>query len=320
MKKVIVIGFQGQDGYLLSEFLKQKGCIVIGIGRDVVTVSETQYISGLPQKIDICDARQIFHLLQTVQPDEIYHLAAYHHSSQDVVVDNIALFERSYQVNVLSLMNMLEGIRLYSSHTRLFYAASSHIFGCSTSNVQTEETPLAPHTLYGVHKAESVLLSRMYRNNYKIFVSVGILYNHESTLRSEKFVSQKIVKTAVRIKNHQQTILELGDINAIIDWGYAPDYVYAMWLMLQHNMATDCIIATGEPHTVKEFAQAAFEELGLPWEHYVRENPSMITRSAPVLVGDSSKLRSLTGWHPSVKFHQMVKLLVRKEIEKYENE
>jgi GDPmannose 4,6-dehydratase len=320
MKTAIIIGYTGQDGQLLFDLLEAQGYSVIGIGRNDIAATHPTLLKAddMPGVIDICNTQHVFELLKHIQPDEVYHLAAHHHSSQDTIQDAVALFEQSYHVNVLSLSNILEGIRLHSPQTRLFYAASSHIFGHSATDRQTEETPLSPHTIYGIHKSSGLLLCQMYRKNYSVFASVGILYNHESSLRPEKFVSRKIIKAAANIKRGKQDYLELGDVQAVIDWGYAPDFVRAMWQMLQLEEPTECIIATGKRHTVQDFLQCAFDELELPWAKYVRVNPAIITRNPTVLVGDSSKLERLTGWKPSVSFEEMVKILVSNEL-KQEN-
>jgi GDPmannose 4,6-dehydratase len=313
MKKAIIIGHTGQDGQLLFDLLKAEQYQLIGISSSSVMATHPSADSPI-EAVDITNQQHIADLLKEFRPDEIYHLAAYHHSAQDAtMIDTTAFFDKSYRVNVLSLLNLLEGVRLHSPATKLFYAASSHIFGNTPTTLQTETSALSPHTVYGIHKASGLLLCEMYRKNYGVFANVGILYNHESSLRAEKFVSRKIVKAAVRIKAGLQQEVELGDITAGIDWGYAPDFVRAMWLAMQQPLSAAYIIATGERHTVEDFVHYAFGELGLQWRDYVRLNADIITRNTQTLVGDSSKIRHATGWQPSVTFREMVQILIRNE-------
>jgi GDPmannose 4,6-dehydratase len=315
MPNAIIVGATGQDGTILFDFLKKKEYILFGIGRRTVITHKMRWDNVL---FDIRDFDAVSNLVKKMQPDEIYHLAAFHHSSQDHIDDMRELFNRSYEVNVLSLFNFLEATRQFSPHTKLFYAASSHIFGRPLNATQDENTPINPLTIYGMTKSYGVFLCRMYRLEHNIFVSVGILYNHESWLRGEQFVSQKIVKGAINCKKNPQNRLTLGDLAACIDWGYAPDYIEAMYKIVTLPNAEDFIIATGEKHTVREFAQIAFESLGLDWKDFVEEREEIITRPAIIFVGNPAKLISKTGWKRSLTFSEMVRTLVEHSGEYHE--
>lgn len=296
-KKAVIVGCDGQDGRLLSDLLARQGYSLIGIAR------------GGP--IDILKTKVVFNLVRKFKPHEIYHLAAFHHSSQDPAIDPVELFQKSCDVHVSALVNFLEAIRQFSPSTRLFYAASSHVFGSPKTPVQDESTPLAPENVYGVTKAAGLLTCRYYRRQHGVFASVGILYNHESPLRSSKFVSQKIAQGALAVKNGRQKNIILGDLSAEVDWGYAPDYVAAMHKILNHSKADDFVVASGQKHTVRDFAKLAFGRLGLDWRACVKENRGVLTKKKTTLVGSPKKLMRLTGWKPSVDFAGLVDALLR---------
>jgi len=292
----VIVGGYGQDGRLLGEQLERAGCSVVPLGRN---------------DVDLQDREQIVALLRRHQPGEIYYLAAHHHSSQDATgVDDAALFRSSFDVNVTGLVNFLEAVRAHSPRTRIFYAASSHIFGSSESSLQNEQTPFAPNGVYGITKTAGVHACRYYRQAHGVFVSAGILYNHESRYRAPNFVSQKIVRAVQEIAAGRRQRLVLGDLSVRIDWGYAPDYVDAMRRILALPSADDFVIATGESHSVQEFVETAFEAVGLVWREHVTVDPGQILRQYPGLTGDASKLRAATGWQPSVSFRKMVRILL----------
>jgi GDPmannose 4,6-dehydratase len=250
-----------------------------------------------------------------LQPAEIYYLAAYHHSSQEkTTAYPPAIFAHSFEVHVTGLIHYLDAIRLHSPSTRLFYAASSLVFGEPPSPVQTEETPFNPRCAYGISKAAGVHCCRHYRHNYGTFAAAGILYNHESPLRHEKFVSQKIIQAALRIRSGTQDRLILGDLSAEIDWGYAPDFVDAMTRILALDAPEDFIIATGETHSVHEFVEIAFGLLGLDWRKYVVEDPTVLSRRKARMAGDPTRLRRATGWNPSITFPKMIEALLSSEL------
>lgn len=308
MARVIIVGATGQDGTYLYRLLEEKKYQIYGFGRHRVISNNDEWASDAAPDItcfsDVCE------LVRKIQPDEIYHLAAVHHSSEDPIAECITLFNQSYKVNVLSLFNFLEAVRQFSPRTRLFYAASSHIFGRPDNEPQDENTRINPLNIYAITKVSGLHLCRMYRTFHRIHTSVGILYNHESPLRGEQFVSRKIVQGAIRCKRDPAHRLVLGDLSGEVDWGYAPDYVEAMHAILSLHEADDFVLATGEKHTVEDFVRIAFGHLGLDWRKFVTEKKEIITRPAVALVGNPAKLVNKIGWKRSVTFSEMVKILV----------
>jgi GDPmannose 4,6-dehydratase len=300
VKRVVIVGSGGQDGRLLESRLRADGCEVTGVRRD-----------GGP---NLADRAGISEAIRALQPAEVYYLAAFHHSSQEhTAVDPPAVFARSFEVHVTGLIHYLDAIRLRSPATRLFYAASSLVFGEPPAPVQTEETPFNPRCAYGISKAAGVHCCRHYRQAHRVFAATGILYNHESSYRQEKFVSQKIVQSALRIRHSRQEQLILGDLSAQIDWGYAPDFVDAMTRILALDAPDDFIVATGETHSVREFVEIVFGRLGLDWRSHVTEDPTLLGRRKTPMTGDASRLRQRTGWKPSVTFAEMIATLLPPE-------
>lgn len=306
MKRAIIVGVCGQDGGLLYDFLLKQRYSIAGIDKKRIRCSPGISV----EQVDIYECNEVARLVKKFKPQEIYYLAAFHHSSEDLPIENVELLHHSYQVHVTGLVNFLEAIKNFYPKARLFYAASSHIFGETGKNVQDEGTPINPSCIYGITKAAGLALCRFYRSRYKVFAVAGILYNHESALRPERFVSKKIIKAAINIKRGKQKELELGDLRAVIDWGYAPDYVRAMHAILGNKFPEDFIIATGKRHTVLDFVKAAFGCLGLDWKIYVKEKPNIVCKKNFFRVGNSAKLKRATGWKPSVDFKKMVKLLL----------
>jgi GDPmannose 4,6-dehydratase len=250
-------------------------------------------------------------VLRNAHPSEIYYLPAVHQSSQDpVTADDAALFNRSIAVHMTGLVNILEELRAQELDAGVFYAASSLVFGDVTDERQNEQTPLRPNSIYGITKSAGVHACQFYRQAHGVRASAGFLYNHESSLRRASFVSQRIARGAVAIARGTQQTLTVGDLSARIDWGYAPDFIDAMIRINRMPIADDYIVATGEAHTVEEFISAAFARLGLDWRTYVREDHSLLTRTSPTRIGDSTHLRSTTGWKPTVSFTEMVDILV----------
>ncbi|MCM8794742.1 MAG: GDP-mannose 4,6-dehydratase [Candidatus Omnitrophica bacterium] len=260
---------------------------------------------------DITRYQEVENLLRDFHPDEIYYLAGYHHSSEGLPNgDILQLYQRSHEIHVSSLIHFLEGMRLRCPAARLFYAASSLIFANGPGGIQNEQTPLNPKGVYGITKAAGLLMCREYRTAHHLFVSTGILYNHESPLRRDDFISKKIVLAAIAAEKGRTTPLEIGNLEAETDWGYAPDYVDAMHRILLLPAADEFIIATGEKHSVLDFVKAAFAAVGIDWKGRVVEKPGLLQRKSPVLIGDSGKLRRATGWKPSVTFEEMVRALI----------
>jgi GDPmannose 4,6-dehydratase len=308
MKTAIIVGSEGQDGRIAFDLLLQKQYRVLGLGRGKVRSVGINW-DGI---IDITNAADVLRLTKEVAADEIYYLAACHQSSQDRLRDEAQLLKESQAVHVEGLLYFCEGIRMNSPKTRLFYAASSLIFEGTSTAMQDEETPFCPQSIYGMTKLNGLLLCRYYRAKYGLFTCSGILYNHESAYRGDNFISGKIIKAALNIKAGRQKDLVLGDLNAEVDWGYAPDYVQAMQCILNSIKADDFIIASGKKHSVREFVQTAFDLLGLDYKQYVREDPRLMTRKRRTLVGNSRKLSQLTGWRPTVDLRGMIKLLLGK--------
>lgn len=309
MKNAVVIGSSGQDGYYLARSLEHDGFKVTRIDQGSIIPadffnSSEAFDLGLPEHADL--------LIKNLQPDEIYHLAAFHQSAQEDYVESLDTLQRSILVHEVTLFNILSAITKYSSKTRVFYAASSLIFGEPETEIQTEETPINPVTLYGITKASGLYLCRKFRKEHGVFAACGILYNHESPRRQKNFLSKKIIIGVENALKDQNSVLELGNLNAFADWGYAPDYVEAMRLILNLESPEDFIVSTGVKHSVKEFVAAAFQVAGLDWKDYVKESSGIIKRTTTSLIGDSSKLRKQSGWKPSLSFEQMVKTLVVK--------
>lgn len=315
MKTAFVTGVAGQDGVYLSEHLSKNDYRVVGIDIKMPSSTNVEIITD----VDLTDSNSVFDLVKKVAPDEIYHLAAYHKSSQDNIDNELETFKNSHAVNVLPVANFLEAIRLSSNSIKLFYAASCQIFGQPDNPTQNEDSALNPTNIYGITKAAGTQLCRFYRTNYDVFASVGILYAHESPLRTSNFVSKKIVETAVAIKRGHKKQLVLGHLGAEADWGYAGDYVIAMHKIIQHHIPDDFVISSGVKHTVQDFVRIAFDYLDLDWEKYVVEDKNLFKRGSKLSVlGDNHKLVSLTGWNQSVDFEGLVKILVEAELDKRE--
>ena len=308
MKTALIIGSAGQDGIYLSEHLVRLGYKVIGIDRP-------------PDLIDLRDAASVFALLENAKPQEVYHLAAFHHSSQDKLTDDLAVFRKSDEIHVLATANLLEGLKRFCPTARFFYAASCHLYGNPATPTQNETTPFCPDGLYGITKQAGAQLCRYYRQKHNLFAAVGILYNHESPLRPANFVSKKIVEAAVAISNQQQEKLVLGDMETEIDWGFAGDYVVAMQQILQLPVAEDFVISSGEKHRIRDFVEEAFKLVGLDWRKHVVVDPTLLRRETRVsLYGDNTKLRAKTGWQPATSFPELVRMMITAEQEKRQRE
>jgi GDPmannose 4,6-dehydratase len=307
MTRTLIIGSDGQDGSILFDRITLDGGAVLGLGRASFHGTEVDGVAP----VTLSSRGQVAVLLGTWRPDEIYYLPAIHQASEDpLATDYAALFALSLEVHVTGLVNVLEEIRKQSLEARVFYAASSLIFGEVTTDRQDEQTPMRPCCIYGITKAMGVNACRFYRETHRLHASAGILYNHESPLRRRNFVSQKIVRAAVAISRGSDEKLVLGDLSARIDWGYAPDYVDAMIRIVRQPSADDYIVATGQPRSVQDFVEVTFGLLGLDWHSHVIENRSLLPRRSRTLVGNAAKLRAATGWTPRVTFAQMIELLV----------
>ena len=305
MKTAIITGSSGQDGTYLSQHLNELGYRIIGINRSA-------------KSIDLGDTHRVFDLIKETRPHEIYHLAAFHQSSQEKMLDDLEVLRKSNDIHVLATANLLEGIRRFCPSARFFFAASSHMYGRTTIPIQDETIPFRPDNIYGITKVAGTHLCRYYRHNYNIFASVGILYNHESPIRKADFISQKIIKAEVAISMHHQDKLILGDLDAEIDWGYAGDYVVAMQRILQLPDPGEFIISSGEQHKVQDFVEEAFKQVGLDWKQYVQIDLSLLNNQKKVTFLDSQfLLAKLTDWKPRVSFSALIKLMIQKELEKH---
>lgn len=306
MRTALIIGAAGQDGQLLASQLLARGYAVHGWVRSIASCDLDVGCSA----VDLLDAAAVCAALHDLHPAEVYYLAAFHHSAEDAVqLSPAELLRRSNEVHVDGLVNVLEAIKAFQPTARLFYAASSHVFGDAVAESQNEQTPFRPHSAYGVSKAAGLQCCRSFREQ-GVFAAAGILFNHESPLRKPSFLSQKIVQGALRAQQDPSYKLLLGDLDAEVDWGYAPDYVDAMWRILQLAEPGEFVVASGETHTVREFAQIAYAVLGLDWRVHVSTDPSLLKKSGRFLCGNAQKLRAATGWAPTVAFAGMVRKLV----------
>ena len=300
MKKVaVVVGSGGQDGQLLTKHLLAHSYQVVGIGS---------------KDIDIFDRNAVDKFLTSIRPDEIYYLAAYHHSSESVPQSDDILLQESMKVHYDGILNFLEVSSLKLPKVKIFYASSSHIYGGSES-LQNESTPYEASSVYAQTKIAGMKACHDYREQKGLHVSVGILYNHESPLRSPKFVSRKISSAVAKIKLQQEGSLELGDLDVTIDWGYAGDYVEAFWKILQLPYSDDFVVSTGVAKTLREFVEIAFSSQGFDYRKYVTLKNDIVKRQALRRVGDYSKLHKATGWKPATQFEELIKMMVQNDIE-----
>lgn len=312
MPKALVIGSNGQDGSLLSGLLQKKGYQVFGIDR---AVSERPQDFVRFSALDVCDLPRMDKLLGEIKPDEIYYLAAYHHSAEQrkPPQEVVAL---SFQVNTQGLNNVLAAVaESPEPRARVFYAASSRVFGEPAADMQDENTPMAPLCAYGISKTAGIHLCRHYRREHGVYASVGILYNHESPLRPEYFVTRKITRAAVRIRAGLERELVLGNLDARVDWGWAPDYVEGIHAILAAGRPDDFVLATGVLHSVREFLELAFSAVGVDWREHVVVRKDVLEgwSAAKPLCGRAEKLQAATGWRPRVSFEEMVRIMVAAE-------
>ena len=331
-KVALITGINGQDGKYLSKFLIYRGYVVHGIRR-VTPQSDVKNENDIHLHYsDLTDYAELIKIIQEVQPDEIYNLAA-----QSNVKISFEKPEYTTLTNALAPLKILEIIRTLGleKKTRFFQASTGELFGNSGEIPQKESTPFYPKSPYAVSKLYAYWICVNYREAYDIFACNGILFNHESPIRPENFVTRKITKAATRIKKGLQDKLYLGNLNAKRDWGFAGDYVEAMWLMLQQDKPDDYIIATGKAHSVREFVEFAFREVGIEieWEGegldevgkdasndriLVEVDPAFYRPvEANLLVGDPSKARKILGWEPKVSFEELVKMMTRNDMNLY---
>lgn len=325
MKKVaLVTGITGQDGSYLTELLLSKGYHVCGIVRRSSSFNtgridhlyQDPHLHGSRIRLifgDLTDGSSLNQILKTVKPAEIYNLA-----SQSHVRVSFDIPEYTAEVTALGTIRLLDAIKESKIETKFYQASSSEMFGKARETPQTEKTPFHPCSPYAVAKVYAHWITVNYRESYDIFACNGILFNHESPRRGRTFVTRKIAEGAVRIKLGMQDKLFLGNLDAKRDWGYAGDYVEAMWLMLQQPKPDDYIIATGKNYSVREFLDEAFRYLDLDWNKYVEIDPRYFRPSeVDSLLGDASKARKILGWKPKVNFKQLVQMMVDAEMERH---
>jgi GDPmannose 4,6-dehydratase len=322
MKKALITGITGQDGSYLAELLLAKDYEVHGIIRRASTFNterinhlyEDPHINGVRLFLhygDIADSTNLIKLLYRIRPDEIYHLAAQSH-----VRVSFDIPEYTGDVTALGTIRILEAIRETGLRAKFYQASSSELFGKVRETPQSETTPFHPRSPYGVAKLYSYWATVNYRESYGMFACNGILFNHESPRRGETFVTRKITRAAARIKVGVQDKLYLGNLDAQRDWGYAKEYVEAMWLMLQQDEPDDYVIATGKTHSVQKFVSEAFSCVGLNWREFIEIDPKYY-RPAEVdcLIGDPTKAKNSLGWEAETQFKDLVRLLVDADLE-----
>ncbi|MDQ2651489.1 MAG: GDP-mannose 4,6-dehydratase [Chloroflexota bacterium] len=314
-RTALITGVTGQDGGYLAQLLQAQGYRVVGVTRRT-TANARDRLPGDVRDLelvsaDLLDQGSLFAIVDQVQPDEIYNLAA-----QTFVPASWQQPLLTAEVTGLGLARLLEAVRLLCPTARVFQASSSEMFGLAASSPQNEETPFHPRSPYGTSKLYAHWIAANYRESYGLFVASGIMFNHESPRRGAEFVTRKISRAAARIARGLEATLALGNLDARRDWGYAPDFTRAMHAMLQTREPLDLVIATGESHTVREFCETAFSLVGLDWQRHVTVDPTLI-RPAEVdaLVGDASRAEKLLGWRPTMSFPDLVREMVETDVD-----
>lgn len=324
--RALITGITGQDGSYLAELLLSKGYEVYGIVRRTSAFNRGRISSIYPYPRpqpgleliygDLADSSSINKILRNVRPREVYHLGAQSH-----VRVSFDIPEYTGDVTGLGTVRLLEGLREIEPKAKFYQASSSELFGNAAECPQKETTPFRPANPYGCAKLYAYAITVNYREAYRLFAVNGILFNHESPRRGEAFVTRKITRAAARIKLGLQDKLFLGNLEAKRDWGYAPDYVDAMWLMLQQDRPEDYVIATGEVHSVREFAELAFAEVGLDWKEHVEIDPKYFRPlELNVLQGDASKAAKRLGWTPKVRYEELVRIMVQSDLQEVKKE
>lgn len=321
MKKALITGITGQDGSYLAELLLEKGYRVHGMVRRVALEDPEHRlwrIRHLLDKVILHSASlesyaSIFNTVEKVKPDECYHLAA-----QSFVSYSFEDEFSTINTNINGTHYLLSAIKQKAPKCKFYFAASSEMFGHAKETPQNESTPFYPRSPYGISKVAGFDLTRNYREAYGLFALSGILFNHESPRRGFEFVSRKITSATAKIKLGLAKELKLGNLEAKRDWGYAGEYVKAMWLMLQQDEPEDYVIATGESHSVKEFVELAFSFAGLNWKKYIATDNSLYRPAeVNILIGDNSKAKKKLHWKPSIKFPELVKMMVKHDLDSF---
>lgn len=319
MKTALVTGVNGMDGSHLADFLLEKGYEVWGLERrtshrnrintgHLVDNPNFHFIDG-----DLTDQNSLYRALQKSDPDEVYNLAA-----QSFVGVSWDIPEATGDVNALGTLRMLEAIREYNPAIKFYQACTSEMYGKMVENPANESTPFYPRSPYGVAKLYAYWITKNYRESYDMFACSGILFNHESERRGIEFVTRKISDAVARISLGMADGISLGNLDSKRDWGYAPDYVEGMWLMLQQDQPDDFVLATGNTHSIRDFLDLAFDAIGISeWEDYVTQDPRFYRPAeVDVLRGDFSKAKQVLGWQPKVDLKEMVSRMVRNDIER----
>jgi len=319
-KKALITGITGQDGAYLAKFLLDKGYQVYGTYRRLSTPNfwRLQYldifnsVSLIP--VDLVDATSLAEAAGISEPDEVYHLAA-----QSFVGASFEQPVGAGEITGLGVTRILEVIRTINPKIKFYQASTSELYGQGNTEAQTEDTPFQPSSPYAAAKLYGYWVTRIYRESYGIFACNGILFNHESPLRGLEFVTRKISNTVAKIALGLETELGLGYLEAKRDWGYAPEYIQSMWLMLQQDEPDDYVIATGEAHSVREFAERAFSIVGLDWQKYVRVDRRFLRPlDIDFLQGDYSKAKQKLGWEPKVTFDKLVEIMVKEDLSRWQ--
>ena len=329
MRKALITGITGQDGAYLAELLLEKGYEVHGIKRrtSLFNTDRIDHLFEDPHHStnhfhlhhgDLTDSSSLLRIIQEVQPDEIYNLAAQSHVG-------VSFEEPEYTANsdALGTLRLLEAIRILklTQKTKFYQASTSELYGLVQETPQKETTPFYPRSPYGVAKLYAYWITVNYREAYGMYACNGILFNHESPLRGETFVTRKITRALARIKLGMQNTLYLGNLDAMRDWGHAKDYVEMQWLMLQQENPEDFVIATGEAHTIREFIEEAFESVDLDWKKYIEFDKRYLRPSeVDVLIGDAKKAKEQLLWEPKIKFKDLVKLMAEHDLKLAQNE
>jgi len=319
LKRALITGTTGQDGAYLAKFLLSKGYKVYGTYRRLSTPNfwRLQYL-GIFEKIslipaDLADMSSIVEAIRMAQPEEIYHLAA-----QSFVGASFEQPLGSGSITGLGVTRVLEAIRQTNPEIKFYQASTSELYGDNALTPQNEATPFHPASPYGAAKLYGYSIAQIYREGYGVFACNGILFNHESPLRGLEFVTRKISNTAAKISLGLEKELGLGNLGAKRDWGYAPEYVESMWMMLQQDSPDDYVIATNETHSVGEFLEEAFNILNLDWRGYVKENKSFLRPlDVSLLQGDYSKAKQKLAWEPEIKFKKLVRLMVEEDLDRW---
>ena len=316
MPTAVVTGITGQDGSHLAEWLLGHGYRVVGVVRRAST-ENFERIAPFRDRLELCqadllDQLSLIEVLKAVQPDEIYNLAA-----QSFVPTSWQQPVLTAEFDAVGVTRLLEAMRLVAPQARFYQASSSEMFGRVRETPQRETTPFHPRSPYGVAKVYGHYITVNYRESYGLFTCSGILFNHEGPRRGREFVTRKVSDGVARIKLGRAKEVRLGNLAARRDWGYAGDYVQAMWLMLQQPAGDDYVVATGETHSVQELVEVAFGCVGLDWRQYVHEDPALL-RPAEVdlLIGDATKARTVLGWKPQVTFASLIEMMVRADLDR----